>query len=93
MITHEGSSREKKETRNLKPDAENPPTVATLTEGRRKQVLPFVDASAAVLGAAIDNARGAMKNKQNAAKNGEARKRRPAGAGAANIKPGAIGPK
>ena len=35
-----------------------------------------------------------MKNKQNAAKNGEARKAPPAaGAGAANIKPGAIGPK
>ena len=68
--------------------------MVTLTEGRRKQVLPFVDASATVLGAAIDNAKGAIKNKQNAAKNGEARKAPPAaGAGAANIKPGAIGPK
>ena len=26
VITHEGTSREKKETRNLKPSAENPPT-------------------------------------------------------------------
>ena len=36
VITHEGTAREK-ETRSLKPDAENPPTVVTLTEGRRKQ--------------------------------------------------------
>jgi hypothetical protein len=89
VITHEGTSTEKKESRNLKPSAENPPTLVTLTDGRRKRVLPFVDPSASVMEAAIKDAKGALKAKQQpGAKGGEVRKA-PAGnaAGMANTKP------
>ena len=80
LITHEGTGHEKKETRNLKPGAENPPTVITLTDGRRKRALPFVDPSATIMETAIDalkNSRKASKGKQPVAKDGEARQAAP----------------
>lgn len=88
VITNEGTPQEKKETRNLKPRADNPPTVATLTEGRRKRAFPFVDPSATVVQTAIESlkhAKGMAKTGQPAAKDGDARKAPPAKApGAAN---------
>lgn len=45
-ITHEGTTAEKKQTINLSPDKAKPPLVVHLTGGRRKKVLPFVDAAA-----------------------------------------------
>jgi hypothetical protein len=97
VITHEGTAAEKKEIRSLKPGAENPPTPFTLTNGRRKVLLPFVDPSAAVMQASID----AMKNTKRganasaaAAKDGAVHKAPPAnGAGAAAAKPRPAAPK
>jgi hypothetical protein len=40
VITHDGTPAEKKEKRSLKPGAENPPTPFTVSDGRRKQLLP-----------------------------------------------------
>ncbi len=78
MITHDGTGHEKKEIRSLKPGADNPPTVVTLTDGRRKRVLPYVDPSATIMETAIDalkNSKSAAKGKQHAAtKGGEAKK-------------------
>jgi hypothetical protein len=80
LITHEGTANEQKQTRSLKPDANNPPTEITLTEGRRKLALPFVDPSATVMETAIEalkDNRHADKAKQAAAKDGKARKGAP----------------
>jgi hypothetical protein len=80
IITHEGTALEKKLTRNLKPDANNPPTEVTLSEGRRKLALPFVDPSATVMETAIEalkENRQADKAKQHAAKDGDPRKGAP----------------
>jgi hypothetical protein len=80
VITHEGTAREQKQTRNLKPDANNPPTDITLSEGRRKLALPFVDPSATVMETAVEalkENRHADKAKQQAAKDGNARKAAP----------------
>jgi hypothetical protein len=77
IITHEGTASEQKQTRNLKPDANNPPTEITLSEGRRKLALPFVDPSATVMETAIEALKGnrhAEKAKQHAAKGGNAKK-------------------
>ena len=77
VISHEGTSRQTKETRSLKPAAENPPTVVKLTDGRRKKTLPYVDPSAAVMGAAIDalkTSKRGQKAPSPAAKDGAAQK-------------------
>ena len=92
LITHEGTGHDKKEVRNLKPGAENPPTVVTLAEGRRKKVLPYVDPSATIMETAIDalkHSKSATKGKQHAAtKDGEAKKAPVAtSAGTAKAKP------
>jgi hypothetical protein len=57
-ITHEGTSTEKKETRELSPDKSNPFVVVHLTAGRRKKVLPYVDPSSELMKAAAS----ALKN-------------------------------
>ena len=80
VITHEGTAREQKLTRNLKPDANNPPTEVTLTDGRRKLALPFVDPSATVMESAIEAIKEnqhADKSKQQAAKHGNGKKAAP----------------
>ena len=94
LITHDGTAHEKKEIRNLKPSAENPPTVVTLIEGRRKRVLPYVDPSSTIMETAIDalkNSKGAAKAKQHTAtKDGQAKKGAatpPAGAAKAKPRP------
>jgi hypothetical protein len=96
-ITHEGTSLEKKETRNLKPGAENPPTVVTLTDGRRKLALPYVDPSAAIMETAIDalkNSKHTAKGKAPVTKDGEVQKAPPPkGAAGAGEKPRAAAPK
>jgi hypothetical protein len=77
IITHEGTASEQKQTRNLKPDANNPPTDVTLTEGRRKVALPFVDPAATVMETAIEalkENRHSDKAKQHAAKDGNPKK-------------------
>jgi hypothetical protein len=51
-ITHEGTASEKKETHSLSPDKPNKPVIVTLTGGRRKNVLPFVDPVKSILSAA-----------------------------------------
>ncbi len=97
VISHEGTSHQTKETRSLKPAAENPPTVVTLTDGRRKKALPYVDPAAAVMGAAIDalkTTKRGQKAQSPAAKDGKAQKAPAAGGAApAATKPRATLPK
>jgi hypothetical protein len=57
-ITHEGTTNEKKETHSLTPDQPNKPVVVTLSGGRRKSVLPYIDPVAAILGAAPPPSKG-----------------------------------
>jgi hypothetical protein len=81
IITHEGTDHEQKQTRNLKPGANNPPTEVTLTDGRRKLALPFVDPSATVMETAIEalkENRHAEKAKQASAKGDNRRNDAPA---------------
>jgi hypothetical protein len=58
VITQEGATAEKKQTYDLSPDKPNKPVVVHVTSGRRKNVLPFVDAAAELRKAAEP----AMKN-------------------------------
>ena len=79
-ITHEGTPQEKKETRNLKPGASNPPTVVTLTKGRRKVFLPYVDSHTVAVEAIVEsmkNAKAKEKNKPARAKAGDPAKAAP----------------
>ncbi len=97
LITQEGTGHDKKETRSLKPGAENPPTVVTLTDGRRKRALPYVDPSATIMETAIDalkNSSAATKAKQHlTTKDGGAQKGAPAtSTGASKAKPRATPP-
>ena len=95
IITHEGTASEQKQTRNLKPDANNPPTEVTLTEGMRKLALPFVDPSATVMETAIQalkENRHADKARQRPVKAGNARNAAPQ-PGAAEAKAPAALPK
>ncbi len=97
VISHEGTSHQTKETRSLKPAAENPPTVVTLTDGRRKKALPYVDPSAVVMGAAIDalkTTKRGQKVQSPAPKDGAVQKAPAAGGAApAATKPRATQPK
>jgi hypothetical protein len=52
IFTHEGTAQEKKEVHQLNPDKPDRPTVAHVSGGRRKTVLPYVDPVATVLSAA-----------------------------------------
>ncbi len=97
VITHEGTGHDKKETRSLKPGAENPPTVVTLTDGRRKRALPYVDPSATIMETAIDslkNSGAAARAKQHlTTKDGGAQKSASAAStGASKSKPRATVP-
>jgi hypothetical protein len=80
VITHEGTSQQTKQTRNLKPDANNPPTEVTLSEGRRKVVLPFVDPTATIMESAIEKIKEnkhAEKARQHQAKDAKPRQAAP----------------
>jgi hypothetical protein len=74
----------------LKPDANNPPTEVTLTDGRRKLALPFIDPTATIMETAIEalrENRHGDKAKQQAAKDAKARNAAPQpGAAAAKAK-------
>jgi hypothetical protein len=85
VISHEGTSNEQKQTRNLKPDANNPPTDVTLTGGRRKLALAFVDPSATVMESMIEGIkqRPNVKAKERLAKDSRANQAARPAAGAA----------
>jgi hypothetical protein len=52
VITHEGTAQEQKKKYDLVPDKPDKPIVVRMAGGRRKTVLPYVDADAAFLKAA-----------------------------------------
>ncbi len=94
VITDEGTSREKKQTRSLKPEAANPPTVVTVTDGRRKQTLPYVDPALTNMETTIQSLKNTSAGKMKPVPAKDAKGRPIAAApGPAAAKPGAPVPK
>ena len=93
VITDEGTPREKKLTRSLKPESANPPTVVTVTDGRRTRTLPYVDPASTVMEVieSLKNTRQGARAKKALVKDAKAPNVPPA-PGAANAKPVAPGP-
>ena len=63
-IAHEGTAKEKKTVYNLLPDQLKKPIVVHLTDGRRKNVLPYVDPVATMIEAQAHLKKGAKSRKR-----------------------------